>query len=235
MARMTVDELSAALERALGPRLVSFLLYGSAASGAHVPEHSDVNTLLVCDAADEALFTALEPPVRAWVGAGHPAPLIFTEREWRESVDAFAIEYEDIRHAHRVLAGRDPWPGITVRRDDLRRQLEQELRGKLLRLRQAYAAHRGDGKRLGELVAASAGGFFTMLRAALRLAGRPAPAAPDALLRESAATMGFPADGVAQLVEQVRGASAPAVAPRDPRVAQYLQAVARAAQFVNGL
>src|SRR3989442_11669075 len=108
MARMTVDELSAALERALGPRLVSFLLYGSAASGAHVPERSDVNTLLVCDAADEALFTALEPPVRAWVGAGHPAPLIFTEREWRESVDAFAIEYEDIRHAHRVLAGRDP-------------------------------------------------------------------------------------------------------------------------------
>src|SRR2546428_13619100 len=106
MARMTVDELSAALERALGPRLVSFLLYGSAASGAHVPERSDVNTLLVCDAADEALFTALEPPVRTWVGAGHPAPLISTERLWRESVGAFPIEYAVNQHDHTGLAAR---------------------------------------------------------------------------------------------------------------------------------
>src|SRR2546425_1177084 len=232
---ISVDDFAKRLEAALGGRLVSLLLYGSAARGTHVAGRSDVNTLLVCDAADESLFAALGPVLRDWLRGGHPAPLILTAAEWRGSADVFPIEYEDIRAAHRVLAGRDPWPGITVRRDDARRQLEQELKGKLLRLRQAYAAHRGDGKRLGELVAASAGGFFTMLRAALRLAGRPAPAAPDALLRESAATMGFPADGVAQLGEQVRGASAPAVAPRDPRVAQYLQAVARAAQFVNGL
>src|SRR2546427_6939892 len=34
-----------------------------------------------------------------------------------------------------VLAGRDPWRGIVVRRDDVRRQLEHELMGKLVRLR----------------------------------------------------------------------------------------------------
>src|SRR2546422_1784237 len=45
----------------------------------------------------------------------------------------------------------------------------QELMGKLVRLRQAYVAL--PPKQLARVVAGSAGGFFTMLRAALRLAG----------------------------------------------------------------
>ena len=57
-----------------------------------------------------------------WTKGGHPAPLILTEREWRESADAFPIEYEDMRDAHRLLAGRDPWPGVRVERDHVRRQ-----------------------------------------------------------------------------------------------------------------
>jgi len=42
--------------------------------------------------------------VRVWTKGGHPAPPILTEREWRESADAFPIEYEDMREAHRLLA-----------------------------------------------------------------------------------------------------------------------------------
>src|SRR6266576_6389790 len=124
MAKPTVEHFAHEVAGALGPRLVALLLYGSAARGTHVPDRSDVNTLLVCDGVDQALFDALAPLVRVWTRAGHPAPLILTEREWRESADAFAIEYEDMREAHRLLAGRDPWPGIRVDRDHLRRQLE---------------------------------------------------------------------------------------------------------------
>src|SRR5205807_1158775 len=130
----------------------------------------------ICDTVDDALFATLAPAMRAWTRAGHPAPLILTEREWRESADAFPIEYEDMRDAHRLLAGRDPWPGIQVDRGQLRRQLEHELMGKLVRLRQAYAALHEDPKQLARVVVGSAGGFFTMLRAVLRLAGRPVPA-----------------------------------------------------------
>src|SRR3989454_11835680 len=128
-----------------------------------------MNTLLICDAVDEALFARLEPAVREWGRAGHPAPLILTEREWQTSADAFAIEYEDMREGHRLLAGRDPWRGVTVQREHLRRQLEHELMGKLGRLRHAYAALRGDPKQLAQVIVGSAAGFFTMLRATLRL------------------------------------------------------------------
>jgi hypothetical protein len=137
-----------------------------------------------------------------------------TEQEWRDSADAFPVEYQDIREAHRVLAGRDPWQGIRVERAHVRRQLEHELMGKLMHLRQAYAADWNNPKRLGEVVRGTRAGFLTMLRAVLRLAGRAAPAAPEALVRDAGALIGFAAD---RLTEP----------------AAYLEAVTRTAQYVN--
>jgi hypothetical protein len=235
MAELTAETFAAEVKAALGGRLGALLLYGSAARGTHVARGAGLNTLLVCDAVDEALFVILEPAVRRWTRAGHPAPLIFTEQELRDSSDAFAIEYEEIRQAHRLLAGRDPWPGITVKREDLRRQLEFELVGKLVRLRQAYAAGRSDPKRLTEIVIGSAAGFFTMLRSTLRLSGRAVPAAPEDVVREAAALIGFPATALDDLVVHVAGRAPLALAARDPRAAAYLATVARTAEFVNGL
>jgi predicted nucleotidyltransferase len=236
MARhVTVEQFTEAARSALGERLVSLVLYGSVARGAHVPDRSDVNTLLICDAVDEALFARLAPAVRAWTRAGHPAPLIFTEREWRDSADAFPIEYEDIRQHHRVLAGRDPWSGIRVDPGHLRRQLEQELKGKLVRLRQAYAAFWGDPKRLAQVLAGSGGGFFTMLRATLRLAGKTPPTGADALVRDASALIGFAPGPLAPLVAHATGARPLKLASADPLPAAYLDAVARTAEFVHRL
>ena len=236
-SQLTIDTLGDAVTRALGPRLAALLLYGSAARGTHVPKRSDVNTLLICEAVDSALFDALAPVERAWTKAGHPAPLILTEREWRESADAFPIEYEDMREAHRLLAGRDPWSGIRVDRDDLRRQLERELMGKLVRLRQAYGALWTEPKRLAGVIVGSAPGFFTMLRALLRLAGRPVPARPETLVGAAATLVGFTAAELAPLIRHAEGGPALRLegGARDPLVAAYLAAVARAAQYVNGL
>ena len=235
MATMTLEQFAAAVAAALSDRLVALLLYGSAARGTHVPGRSDVNTLLICDAVDETLFARLEPAVREWGRAGHPAPLILTEREWQTSADAFAIEYEDMREAHRLLAGRDPWRGVTVQREHLRRQLEHELMGKLVRLRQAHAARRGDPKQLAQVIVGSAAGFFTMLRATLRLAGRTPPASPDALLREAGARMGFAPERLTALEAHARGVGQLKLAPGDPLPLAYLAAVAHTAEFVNRL
>src|SRR2546428_9306334 len=232
-SQLTIDTLGDAVTRALGARLAALLLYGSAARGPHVPKRSDVNTLLICEAVDSALFDALAPVERAWTKAGDPAPLILTEREWRESADAFPIEYEDMREAHRLLAGRDPWPGIRVERGDVRRQLEHELMGKLVRLRQAYAALHEDPKQLARVIVGSAGGFFTMLRSVLRLAGRPTPASPAELVRSAGALIGFAADGLAPLVQHALGGPIPRLGKGDPLATAYLAAVGGTAADFN--
>ncbi len=229
---ISADVFATRLQAALGGRLVSLLLYGSAARGTHVPGRSDVNTLLICDAVDEPLFAALGPVLRDWQ---NPPPLILTEAEWRQSADAFPIEYDDIRAAHHVLAGKDPWAGITVHRDDVRRQLEHELKGKLVRLRQAYAGTRADARALTRVVAGSLAGFFTMLRAALRLAGRPVGTAPADLLAQAAAAIGFAAEPLADLTAHAAGTGRLTLTAADPRAIAYLAAVARTAEFVDHL
>jgi hypothetical protein len=216
MARISADQFGERLSAALGGRLVTLLLYGSAAreSGAESRESGTMNTLLIVQRIDDDLFVQLATPVRDWVRAKHPAPLVMTEQEWQASADAFPIEYDDIRAHHRVLAGRDPWDGIRVKREHVRRQLEHELKGKLMHLRQAYAAEWKSPKRLTEVVRGTWAGFLTMLRAVLRLAGRDVPASPDALVRDAAALIGF---SVERMTEPTG----------------YLDAVTRTAQYVD--
>jgi hypothetical protein len=216
MARMTLAAFADQVAAALGSRLVSLLLYGSAAreQGAGSGEQGGMNTLLIVDRADAELFGRLTASVRGWIGAKHPPPLVLTEREWRDSADAFPVEYEDIRAGHRVLAGRDPWHGIRVNKEHVRRQLEHELMGKLMHLRQAFVAEWNNSGRLAEVIEETRAGFLTMLRAILRLAGRTVPPTSDALVREAGNLIGFAAEGLTE-------------------PAAYLDAVTRTAEYVN--
>src|SRR2546422_10417718 len=110
-SHLTVEQFAAEVARALGARPVALLLYGSWARGTHVPDRSDVNTLLICDTVDDALFATLAPAMRAWTRAGHSAPLILTEREWRGAAGARPLEKEDKRDAPPLLPGGDPRAG----------------------------------------------------------------------------------------------------------------------------
>ena len=120
-----------------------------------------------------------------------------------------------------------------MRREDVQRQLEHELLGKLVRLRQGYVGSLNDGRLLTQLVAASAAGFLTMLRTTLRLAGTPVPDTPAEVVLAAAAVVGFPARDLADVVAHVEGRSPLALRPHDPRAAAYLEAVAKTTDYVN--
>lgn len=232
MATMTVDQFTEQVRAALGGRLKALVLFGSAARRNAT---DSVDTLVICDRVDPALLSQLAPAAGPWIREGHPAPLVFGESEWRDSADAFAIEFLDIKAHHRVLAGRDPWAGVTVADDDVRRQLEHELRGKVVRLRQAVLATSGNPAALGAAIAGSVAGFLTMLRALLRVSGEEAPAERTALVAAAAARVGFDAGPVTALALAARERKAPKLNPDDPQVVGYLTAMTRTAEYVNTL
>ena len=232
MATMTVDQFTEQVRAALGGRLKALVLFGSAARRNAT---DSVDTLVICDRVDPALLSQLAPAAGPWIREGHPAPLVFGEAEWRDSADAFAIEFLDIKAHHRVLAGRDPWAGVTVADDDVRRQLEHELRGKVVRLRQAVLATSGNPAALGAAIAGSVAGFLTMLRALLRVSGEEAPAERTALVAAAAARVGFDAGPVTALALAARERKAPKLNPDDPQVVGYLTAMTRTAEYVNTL
>jgi hypothetical protein len=117
----------------------------------------------------------------------------------------------------------------------VRRQLEHELRGKVIRLRQAFLATSTHPAALGQAILGSVAGFLTMLRALLRVSGDEAPAERTALVRAAAARVGFDAGPVTALALAARERKPVKLTAGDPLVAGYLIAVTRTAEYVNTL
>ncbi len=229
-----VAALTARLKADLGDDLVSLVLYGSAARGTHVEGRSDLNVLLVARTASPAALRRIAPALEAWARAGHRPPLIHTEDEWRAAADVFPMEMEDIREAHRLLAGRDPMAGLATRREDLRRELERETRGLLTRLRAAYAAVASEGPSLAALMADALGPLLVLFRAAHRLEGHAPPPEAAAVIGGAAALAGFDAHAFDPALAAREGGRPRALTPFDPAAAAYLDAVERFAAWVNG-
>ena len=225
----SVQALARTLGTALGDNLVSLVLYGSAVRGGWVEGRSDVNVLIVVRDASAASLNAGAKALKDWAAYAHAAPLIQTEADWRASADVFPIEIEDMREAHRVLAGRDPFAEVATERADLRSQLEREARGKLIRLRAEYASAAADGKALAALLVRATPTFLVLFRAGLRLAGQAVPADGGAATRAMGQAAGFDA-GPFSWALLARAEKSPALQPFDATAARYLEAVEA---FVN--
>jgi predicted nucleotidyltransferase len=224
-----VTPFLAASDAALGAGY-SAVLYGSAARGDYVHGRSDINLMLVLDDPSPGRLRALAPAFSAWRKVGSEPPLVISRAEWARAADVFPIEITDMRTGYRVLRGADPLDGARVQPGDLRQALERELRGKLLRLRQGYAAAAGDEKALGQLAGGSAATMLVLFRGLLTLAGRPVPQAPAVLAAEAAGLLGVAPASLVTPVERraERGWRCP---PAD--FEQYLDAVAHAAEYVD--
>jgi hypothetical protein len=222
------------LQAALGEDLVSLVLFGSAVRGPD-RERASPDLLLIMRRASVAALRPAATAIAAWTKSGHPAPRIFSEAGWRRSADVFPIEIEDMREAHRVLAGRDPFEGLSTDRADLRRELEHEVRGKLLRLRTEYATAAPHGKALTALLLGSAGTFHVLMRAVLRLEGIAPPADPGELVRRAAGTAGFDPGPFLWVADHAARRSKARLQPFDETAQAYLAAVERLATYVDGL
>ena len=66
------------------------------------------------------------------------APLFFTKNELQNAADVFPLEFLDIKHPHTVLYGEDLVATIKIEKMHVRRELESELRSKLIHLRENY-------------------------------------------------------------------------------------------------
>src|SRR5260370_9909738 len=166
-----LQELVDRLRKAQQDRLLAVILYGSAATGDHHGEFSDLNVLCVLTQVTPAELAACEPIFKWWRGQGNPSPLLLSEDEVRTSTDCFPIEFHDMQERRCVLFGKDVIESLAVDKAFYRAQVEHELRAKLLRLRQKAAGVLGDKTALLRLMIDSVSSFFVLSRHALLLSG----------------------------------------------------------------
>jgi predicted nucleotidyltransferase len=186
-----LNQLLEKLNKALGDRIVSVVLYGSAAAGNHHEGFSDVNVLCVLQQVTVRELEQSEPVVRWWREKKNPSPLLLSEHELQTSTDCFAIEFYDIKAHHRILQGKDVVSGLVVENVFYRAQVEHDLRAKLLRLRQKASGALGDKDMLRHMLADSVSTFCVLFRHALLLHGAAASSKKREIIEQAQQTFGI--------------------------------------------
>jgi predicted nucleotidyltransferase len=221
-----VDDLTAAL----GARLRSVVLYGSAARGDFDKATSDLNLLLVMEDLDAATLEAMEPILTRWTRQGQPLPRFFSPRLIAESADVFPIEFHDIKSHGVILKGSDPFEGVTMHREHLRLQCERELREKMMRLREGYMQTHLKPKALARLLVESYSSFVALFRGCLHLMDEPVPLHNEEVVTRFCATADLDPAPFEEIARLRHGGK-----PADPRrlFLRYYDALHRAVQRVN--
>ena len=230
---MTLEELVRQLSLVHGAGLRCVALYGSTARGEQISRTPNFNVLVLVETIDMEYLKREASVARAWREAGHPPPLTLTMTEWRTSSDIFPMEYADILAHNRVLHGALPPEKPTVRREDLRLQLEHETLSKLFRLRHAVLSSGGESRALLEMVEGSAPSIMALLRATLRLAGEEAPAESAAALDRVQVVTGINTTTFRRVLGHARGDAKVKEADATSLTANYLSSVAELVAWVD--
>jgi hypothetical protein len=161
---------------ALGPEFLAAYLTGSVLTRGFDPRHSRVNLLVISRLLDTAVLERLASSLPVTRKAPHFEPLFITKRQIEKSLDVFPIEWLEMKERHLQLEGEHVLKELEVPRTYLRLQLEHELRGKHIQLRQALLLHARQPAELGRVLAASASSYAALFRTLVRLEGEVPPA-----------------------------------------------------------
>src|SRR5688572_11072069 len=160
--------LAADLRSVFGDRLRSVVAYGPHLEG-------DGDAPLTCLALVASLtaddLQGCARLAHRWARAQVATPLILPESEFRRSLDVFPLEYGEIIRAHERVFGDDPFAGVAISPDDLRRACETQIKSHLVHLRETFIESGGKPGALASLVKASAPAFTALLRNVARLNG----------------------------------------------------------------
>jgi hypothetical protein len=201
-----VHQLASHLTAIFGTRLVSIVIYGPwvvADAGPAPPPATAVNTLALVEALEFADLSACAERAAAWEGSGLAMPLLLSRSEFVSSLDAFPLEFGDIVARHAVVAGSDPFVGVGVRGEDLRRACEVQAKSHLIHLREGFLEAAGTPAGVDRLIRESIPSFSTLLANLARLE-RHAADSPRDLARFAADRLGISASLVERLLALAR-------------------------------
>jgi hypothetical protein len=177
--RKLIDRTTEAIRIGCADRLGALLLCGEAASAAYRPRRSRLELAVVVDTVDQTMLALVSRVLpRDWRDR-LATPLLLDQAYIQSALDVFPLEFLDLTDRHELLVGEyDPFAELVFEREHLRLQVEQQLRGKLLHLWEAYLASRGSRRRVRRMLIDTPAAFETIARGILYLADSERPTDP---------------------------------------------------------
>jgi len=167
-----------------GDNLISVFIYGSAAGENYVPKVSDINSACVFRNLNPSILKSSLKAVSKGISKKIAAPLFLTKDYINSSLDVFPIEFLDMKESHVLLYGEDVLSGLEIKGEHIRLFCEQQLKGKLIRIRQAYLEVGLKKKGLEALLKESLNSLIPIFRNLIRLKEEQPPVSKAEILRQ---------------------------------------------------
>ena len=187
--KKNIHQFSESLKELYQDNLVAIILYGSAASGERIENHSNINILIVLKKADLPTLELSRKIIQKH-SAKTIEPLFLSQDYVFNSLDVFPIEFLDMKENHSCLYGQDILKDIKIDLKNLKFQCEQELRSKFLLLKQHYLrVHPRDRAGLLKLLFKNFTSLMHILKNVVRLKGKSPSTNKENLLKEISAEL----------------------------------------------
>ena len=164
--------------------IISVFIYGSATGSDYVPKHSDVNLAVVFKDLDFSKLHASLKLVNKGISRKIAAPLFLTRRHIDTSIDVFPVEFLEMRENNVLIYGEDFLSGLNIQINNIRFICEQQIKGKLIRIRQAYLEVGLRKKGVEALLKESLASLIPIFRNLLRLKEKQPPIEKAAMLSQ---------------------------------------------------
>jgi predicted nucleotidyltransferase len=152
--------------------IVSVFIYGSAACDNYIPKVSDINSVFIFREIDFRTLENSLSVVSKGISRKIEAPLFLTEEYIKTSLDVFPIEFVDMKENHTLLYGADVLSALKINGEHIRLFCEQQIKGKLVRIRQAYLEVGSQKKGQESLLKESLNSLIPIFRNLIRLKGQ---------------------------------------------------------------
>jgi hypothetical protein len=228
----SLDVLTRDLDDIFGPRLHSLVAYaGHQADGS-------VHSCALIDGLGFRDLVSCLPLTENWHHRGIAVPLMLSADELRRTVDIFPLEYASILADYTVVRGSDPFKGVSIPVEDIRRATEGQAKSQLIHLRESFLESHGETTRVAQLIAASAAPLRALLTNIARLPDPAHGAMPsstlsdDALAKMAETRMGLSSKLIREVLASSAGGHSTIVDPSH-LLANYIEAAEKIWEYVD--
>jgi hypothetical protein len=224
-----IDVLARDLDQIFGARLQSLVAYpGNQADGS-------VHSCAVVDGLVFHDLAACLPQTEAWHHRGIAVPLMLASGELERTIDIFPLEYSSILADYLVVQGLDPFKGMAIAKEDIRRATEGQAKSHLIHLREAFLESHGETTRIARLITSSAAPLRALLVNIARLDNDSLGATPadETLARMADTRIGVPGALVREILASSGGGHSTITDP-SALLERYIHAAQKIWAYVDG-
>lgn len=155
--------------------IVSIFVCGSAAAGDFIYKVSNINLLVILEKLEFVDLKKSLKTISKGINKKITAPLFLTRKHMETSTDVFPIEFLEMKENHLLLYGEDLLTSLEIDPANIRLFCEEQIKGKLIRIRQAFLEIGLKRKGIEALLKESLTTLTPIFRNLLRLKGKTPP------------------------------------------------------------